>query len=257
MPALSERGGFRHPADARAAAQVFVRDLGALEVTSDDLHHLKRVLRLRRGETVIACDGRGNWRTCLYTDSKDTSGLIEADGVLEHVPAPEVPVVVGFVPVKGERPEWTVQKLTEVGVDRIVILHSTRAVVRWGEGREEHAVERLRRVTNQAAAQSRRAWLAELIGVVTLAELRAIVAPASLALAQPGAGPPTSAVTAVAVGPEGGWEPSELDGGDRCMGLGPGILRAETAAVTAGFVLCALRDGLVRPVGTARSGLDP
>ena len=140
-------------------------------MTSDDLHHLKRVLRLRRGETVIACDGRGNWRTCLYTDSKDTSGLIEADGVLEHVPAPEVPVVVGFVPVKGERPEWVVQKLTEVGVDRIVILHSTRAVVRWGEGREEHAVERLRRVTNQAAAQSRRAWLAELIGVVTLAEL--------------------------------------------------------------------------------------
>jgi 16S rRNA (uracil1498-N3)-methyltransferase len=238
-------------------AQVFVADLGAPEVTPDDLHHLKRVLRLRRGETVIACDGTGGWRTCLYTDSTDPSRLIEAEGEICHAGAPADPVVVGFTPVKGERPEWIVQKLTEVGVDRIAIVRSTRAVVHWGEEREERAVERLRRVMRQAAAQSRRAWLAELIGVVSLAELRSLVAPDALALAEPGADPPTSTLTAVAVGPEGGWEPGELDRADMRVGLGSGILRAETAAVTAGFLLCALRDGLVVPVDASRSGSAP
>jgi 16S rRNA (uracil1498-N3)-methyltransferase len=154
---------------------------------------------------------------------------------------------VGFAPVKGERPEWVVQKLTELGVDRIVVVRSARAVVRWDEGRETRAVDRLRRVACQAAAQSRRAWLPEVVGVVSLVEMRALVAPVALALAEPGADPPTSATTAVAVGPEGGWEESELDRGDPLVGLGPGILRAETAAVAAGVLLCAMRDGAMGP----------
>ncbi|MGD0255636.1 MAG: RsmE family RNA methyltransferase [Acidimicrobiales bacterium] len=231
----------------RAAAQVFVRDLATLEVAADEAHHLAQVLRLRRGETLVACDGSGRWCTCRYTASADPSRLLEADGAPCFEPAPETTVVVGFAPVKGERPEWVVQKLTELGVDRIVVVRSARAVVRWDEGRETRAVDRLRRVACQAAAQSRRAWLPEVVGVVSLVEMRALVAPVALALAEPGADPPTSATTAVAVGPEGGWEESELDRGDPLVGLGPGILRAETAAVAAGVLLCAMRDGAMRP----------
>jgi 16S rRNA (uracil1498-N3)-methyltransferase len=151
------------------------------------------------------------------------------------------------------------QKLTELGVDRITLVRSARAVVRWEAGRSERVVERMRRVARHAAAQSRRAWLPELVGVVALSEMRALVAPVVLALAEPGADPPTSSTTAVAVGPEGGWDASELASGDRLVGLTAGILRAETAAITAGVLLCSLRDGAVeaaRAHGGSSEGLE-
>ncbi|HLN42169.1 MAG TPA: RsmE family RNA methyltransferase [Acidimicrobiales bacterium] len=238
------------PATAGAVAQVFVADLDAISVERDDEHHLAHVLRLRPGEAVVACDGAGRWRVCRFTGSEarrtPRAPILEPDGpvVTSRRSAPEV--TVAFVPVKGGRPEWVVQKLTEAGVDRVVVLDSLRAVVRWEGERRARAVERLRRVTREAAAQSRRAWLPEVVGTADLDDLRSRLAPVPLALAQLGGDAPALASPAVAVGPEGGWEASEL-AGRPLVGLGPHVLRAETAAVAAGLLLCALREGLVGP----------
>jgi 16S rRNA (uracil1498-N3)-methyltransferase len=239
------------PAALGAVAQVFVADLDALDVAPDDEHHLVHVLRLRPGETVVVSDGLGRWRACRFTGDAGRRGsgaaMLEPDGpvVTSARDAPEV--TVAFVPVKGDRPEWVVQKLTEAGVDRIVVLGSRRAVVRWEGERRDRAVERLRRVAREAAAQSRRPWLPEVAGVSELDALSERLAPVPLALAQWGGRAPSLDVPAVAVGPEGGWEPSETDG-RLLVGLGPRVLRAETAAVAAGLLLCALRDGVVGPV---------
>jgi 16S rRNA (uracil1498-N3)-methyltransferase len=234
------------PAAHRAAAQVFVEDLEALELADDDVHHLTRVLRLRAGEPVIAADGRGGWRPTAFSAE---GTVLEATGSVVTETRPSPPVVVGFVPVKGERPEWVVQKLTEVGVDRIVVLRSVRSVVRWQGERAALALDRLRRVAHDAAAQSRRAFIPEVEGIFDPDGLAAVVAPMALALAEPGAPPPTRATTAVAVGPEGGWDPEELAAVPGHVGLGPGILRAETAAMGAGILLCAFRDGVAGPPG--------
>jgi 16S rRNA (uracil1498-N3)-methyltransferase len=250
--------GPRDPATAGAVAQVFVEDLARPDLADDDAHHLARVLRLRPGEPVVAADGHGAWRLCRYRGPGSRPGAAMADSpVLEHdgpvvsLARPVPPVTIGFVAVKGDRPEWVVQKLTEAGVDRIVVLRSTRAVVRWDGERGSRALDRLRRVAREAAAQSRRAWLPEVLGVLELADMARLAGPAPLALAHPGGDPPSVATPAMAVGPEGGWDPAELASGDfPLVGLGPRILRAETAAVAAGLLLCALRDGLVR-------GADP
>ena len=118
-----------------AAAMVFVADVDALETTTDQSHHLARVLRLRRGEVVAAADGAGNWRLCRYCGpaaaGAGPSPLLEAAGPVASCAPPSPEVTVAFVPVKGDRPEWTVQKLTEAGVDRIAVLRSARGVVRW------------------------------------------------------------------------------------------------------------------------------
>lgn len=249
-PARSLRG----PARVDAAAQVFVDDLEALVVEDEDAHHLVRALRLRPGEVVVAADGRGGWRPCLIAagadrrGTTDGAGLLEPDGPVEHEQSPTPAVTVAFVPVKGERPEWVVQKLTELGVDTVVVLRSARSVVHWDGDRGERSLERLRRVAREAAAQSRRARLPELRGVVGLSELGAALAPAPLALADPGGGRLHPGVLALAVGPEGGWDQAEreLPGTER-ISLGPSILRAETAAVAAGTLLCALRDGRLGP----------
>jgi len=245
-----------HPASVGAAALVYVADLDQPVAEPDDAHHLTRVLRLRRGEPVVAADGRGRWRLCHFAGpDPTTSGLLEPAGPVTVVRRLSPPVTVGFVPVKGERPEWVVQKLTETGVDRIVVLRSARAVVRWEGDRAVRAVERLRRVVREAGAQSRNPWLPEVTGVLDLADLAAAVAPARLALAHPGGDPPSVAIPAMAVGPEGGWDDSELaPGGYPVVGLGPGILRAETAALAAGLLLCALRNGLVEQASGPLSG---
>ncbi|MGH9028588.1 MAG: RsmE family RNA methyltransferase [Acidimicrobiales bacterium] len=248
----------RGPAAVASAAQVFVSDLESLAMSRDDANHLSRVLRLRSGEPVVACDGAGSWCLCRYrVDSKSQAPLLEAAGTVSHEPAPTRPVVVGFVPVKGERPELVVQKLTELGVDTIALLRSARQVVRWEAPRAERAVSKLRRVAREAAAQSRRARLPDLVGPMSLAELAEHVAPAELTLAHPGGDPPSATTSVVAVGPEGGWDDTELATGRPAVGLAPGVLRAETAAIAAGFLLCALRDRVVGEADSAPpSGLE-
>jgi 16S rRNA (uracil1498-N3)-methyltransferase len=255
--------GARHPASVGSAALVYVADLERPRPDADDVHHLTRVLRLRTGEPVVAGDGQGNWRLCRYRGRRRGQSadpdleVLEVDGPVTFVPRPEPPVTVGFVPVKGDRPEWVVQKLTEAGVDRIAVLRSARAVVRWEGDRGDRSIERLRRVAREAAAQSRCPWLPEVAGVLDLAGLAALVAPAPLALAHPGGDPPSVTMPAMAVGPEGGWDDSELaPGGFAVVGLGPGILRSETAAVASGLLLCALRNGLVEEAPRPRSEAD-
>jgi hypothetical protein len=68
-----------------------------------------------------------------------------------------------------------------------------------------------------------------------------------VALAEPGGEPPSLEAATVLVGPEGGWTEDELDQVPMRVGLSPQILRVETAAITVGAVLVALRSGLVEP----------
>jgi 16S rRNA (uracil1498-N3)-methyltransferase len=235
---------------AAAAAQIFVADPASPEPSDADRHHLWRVLRLRDGELVVAADGRGRWSLCRSRPGPGPhgdGGRLEPEGPVATEPAAAPALTVAFTPVKGDRPEWVVQKLTELGVDRIVPLATARSVVLWRGERGERAVERLRRVAREAAAQSRRVWLPEVSPVHTLDGLVAAqdAAGAPLALAQLDGGPPTGRTTAVAVGPEGGWGAEELALGCPTVGLGDNVLRAETAAVAAGAILAALRAGVV------------
>jgi 16S rRNA (uracil1498-N3)-methyltransferase len=229
-----------------AAALVFVADPTAPVLDAADAHHLVEVLRLRPGEPVVACDGCGTWTLCVFvgSDKDDTAELlaVDAEPVTEARSSPAI--TVAFAPVKGDRPEWVVQKLTELGVDRIVPLRTARSVVRWEGARATRAVGRLTRVAREAAAQSRRTWLPAVEAVTPLDGLAALVGVGPV-LAVPGGAPPSLDHPVVAVGPEGGWDDAEsvlFDGG---VGLGPTVLRSETAALDVAALLCGLRSNLV------------
>ncbi len=240
---------------AAASAQVFVDDMARAVPSADDLHHVGRVLRLRAGEEVIVSDGAGHWARTLWQGG-DTAALAPlhgapgpgGDGSVQHEAAPAPALTVAFAPTKGERPEWVVQKLTELGIDRIVPLLSERSVVRWGAARQQGAVERLRRVAREAAAQCRRVWLPEISDVVTFGDLESLGAPGEVVLAQLSGDRPRVTHRVVAVGPEGGWSAAELASGLATVGFGLSVLRAETAAVTAGALMVSLRTGTVAPV---------
>jgi 16S rRNA (uracil1498-N3)-methyltransferase len=202
----------------------------------------------------VAGDGQGRWVVCRVTaaggrrPSSGGAGLLEPDGDVLVDPPVGPPVTIAFAPVKGDRPEWVVQKLTEQGVDRIVPLVTARSVVRWDGDRADRALTRLRRVAREASAQCRRAHLPEITAVTTLDRLVAD-SPGPVSPAQPGGDPPSLRCTTLAVGPEGGWDAAELAVGAPPTGLGPTVLRAETAAVVAAALLCGLRAGTVAPAG--------
>ena len=214
---------------------VFVEDLDAPRLDDDDRHHLARALRLRPGDPLTASDGAGRWRRARFGDE------LVPEGDIEEVPDPGPEVVVAFTPVKGPRPEWAVQKLTELGVDGIWLLVADRSVVRWAGARGDGHRERLARVAREAAMQSRRCTLPSLRVGLPVAEASAT--PGAV-LAHPG-GPPSAVGQVVLVGPEGGWSDAELAAAPGVVGLGPTVLRAETAAVAAGVLLTSLRAGVV------------
>jgi 16S rRNA (uracil1498-N3)-methyltransferase len=219
-----------------AAAQVVVENLQVPRLDPADRHHLERVLRLRRGESVVACDGRGGWRMTRFVGGD----LLDLDGEVVEVPPPQPLLSVAFAPVKGDRPEWVVQKLTELGIDRIVPVQTARSVVRWDGDRAILQHDRLVRVAREAAAQSRRVHLPEVAMPATLASLLASGAP--LRLAEPGGQQPMADGVMVVVGPEGGFTDEERAAVPERVGLPGGVLRAETAAVALGVLLSAARD---------------
>jgi 16S rRNA (uracil1498-N3)-methyltransferase len=218
----------------------FVADLDRPDLDDHDRHHFERVVRLRAGDALTVSDGRGGWRTCRFGEE-----LEPVDEVM-LVARPEPAVTVAFALVKGERPEWVTQKLTELGVDTIVPFTAARSVVRWDDRKAAANRDRLERVAREAAMQSRRCWLPEVAPVSTFAGVAAL--PGAVR-GDRGGVPLTLRAPTVLVGPEGGWTDDERTALP-AVGLGVQVLRADTAAVVAGALLTALRAGLVAPAPT-------
>jgi 16S rRNA (uracil1498-N3)-methyltransferase len=238
------------PDPVSATAHVVV-DRGALDagvLPDAEAHHLGRVRRLRAGEVVTLTDGAGAWRAFAWRDG----GGLEPLGALVCEPPPDRITGVAFALTKGDKPEWVVQKLTELGVAGIVPFVARRSVVRHDEVKARRHHERLVAVARAAAGQSRRVWLPEVVPTLGFAEVSGFVdawiAAAdgeSWAVAAAGARPPAW----VLVGPEGGWDPAELAVGLPRVRLAAHVLRAETAAVAAGVLMA---QGAAGSAGPAR-----
>lgn len=268
-----------------AAALAFVEDLDNPELAPADARHLSAVLRLRAGEVVVASDGAGRARRCLFVPGRprgratgalpaeSASARLEPAGPPTTLSPPLPRVAVGFALVRADRTDAVVRQLTELGVDRIVPLLAARSVAR-AEGEDgPRRAARLGRVAREAAMQARRWVLPEITAPLPLAEAvaelasatgtlgdggggaagPALVGEGAVALAEPGGDPLPPGTTAVLVGPEGGFTEEELALVPSRVGLGPFVLRTETAAVAAGALLVAARA----TAGRTRHGLAP
>ncbi len=207
----------------RAAAHLLVDDVTAPVIDDDQAHHVFRVLRVRDGDVVTITDGAGRWRECRATGT-GIEPVAEAASLARR---PE-PITIGFAIPKHDRPEWIVQKLTEIGVDCVVVLHAERSVVRWSPERATKHLAKLRRVAGEALQQSRGVWLPEVAGPVPAADFLP-----GAAAAEPGGRPVTSGDRVIAIGPEGGWSPAELECAGAMVAVGSTVLRVETAAIVA------------------------
>jgi 16S rRNA (uracil1498-N3)-methyltransferase len=213
------------------------------EVILDDVehHYLARVRRAAVGAEVVAFDGKGRSADGVIVEITDAQTRVRL-GEVAADPAP-VPHITALVPlIKGDRMDLCVEKLVEVGVDAIVLYEAERAIVQLAGARRSSRRERLTAIAAAAARQSGRTVVAAIVGPISLAEALAAASVCERRwVAVPGAAPPTVGSVpprlAVLTGPEGGLTEAEVavataTGFDR-VGLGPFVLRAETAPVVA------------------------
>jgi 16S rRNA (uracil1498-N3)-methyltransferase len=213
----------------------------SLTLSPSEGHHLSRVLRLGPGDAVELFDGMGTW--CLATVTQVDRGTVTVHTSSLQVSPPLAPhlTIAAAVP-KGERVDWMVEKLTELGVQRWIPLTSVRSTV----DPRGSKLERLRQTALAACKQSRCPYLMEIGSVQSAASLWTDRSSEQRWLAHPG-GPMLFESTAesaslpdrlvIAIGPEGGWTDEEVASataaGWSATSLGSTILRIETAAMAA------------------------
>lgn len=212
---------------------------GPLVVDGDDYGYLFRARRLAVGDPVRVFDGAGREALATVAEVGPTRAVLAIDEIVATPPRrPHLTVLQAVI--KGERMDWCLEKLVEVGVDAIVPCETARTVVRVEPAKRAARRERHQAVAAAAARQCGRADLPTVAAITPLAAALAAVSAPGRLLADP-AGPPLSAAqagapaVAILVGPEGGLSDDEraaaLAAGFAPVSLGPTILRAETAGL--------------------------
>lgn len=235
----------------RSGPRLFVTDDlaagGAVTLSSGQAHYLKNVMRLEPGGPVVLFNGRdGEWSG--QVDDLRRGGGTVAVGKQRRPQAAEPDVWLLFAPIKRAPLDFMIQKAVELGVSRLCpVLTRHTDVARIN-------LDRARSTVMEAAEQCERLTLPEVAGPMPLFDILAAwpsgrrlilcaevgpVTPMAEVLEDfiPDAGDKAPEI-AILVGPEGGFEPSELDGIRKlpfvtAAGLGPRVLRAETAALAA------------------------
>lgn len=216
-----------------------------LMIGGDDAHHFVTARRLRVGETVTVSPGDGTYRSYDVASLERHALELRSNSQVLHTPAPE-PITLAFVPPKGDRWELIVRAGTELGVTEFVPLRSERGVAQW----HDRSKTRAAKIITEAMNQSRRCWRPQLGSYSELCDWLADRSPGSTAradtprYAQPAAPDALRSVTAVVIGPEGGFSDRERSVLESCPPLvvGNGVLRSETACIVAVSALFALRQ---------------
>jgi 16S rRNA (uracil1498-N3)-methyltransferase len=257
-----------------APPENFSDDGARVALSREETQHLAGALRLAAGEEVYVFDGEGREFLCAVKDDPPRgaarNATLEVRGPVEPLCAEsplELTLCVALL--KGEKFDLVVQKATELGVACVVPVETARADVRLSRGREDAGarkrVERWRRIAVEAAKQSGRARVPRVVAPLSLTDLLTKDSPDGtdaksrrLIFAERGgrslvetlgASDEKPARVAALVGPEGGWEETEINQatklGWEAVTLGGRVMRAETAGIVVAALLQHLCGDLV------------
>ncbi len=211
-------------------------------LTGPELHHL-RVRRLRIGSTVVLADGQGQQRQGTIVALDRREAIIDLSPAVLSMPESPLRLVLAQAALKADKMDLIVEKATELGVDEIVVYASERSLGHPSPERQS----RWQRIARSAAKQSQRTVVPAI--TTTLAfdllldrseEMRILFCARGSTASLKDLEHPRETVLVV-IGPEGGFTETETTRaatrGFHLLGLGPRILRAETASVAA-ITLC-------------------
>lgn len=217
-----------------------------------DVHHLLHVMRNKKGDEIEA-----------VIDAKLYNCIIEETSPLSIKINYEIPgnnelpvdVTLFFALAKGDKIDLVIQKATEIGATKIVLVKTERCVVKLEEKNIEHKLERFRKIAKEASEQCHRLVVPEVVGIVDIKNMPAsLLADVNLLAYEKVAGETKDILSlvnkksiSVMIGPEGGFSEEEVKllkdkYGFQLISLGKRILRTETAAIYALSVISCLLE---------------
>ena len=218
------------------------KDTKTFTLDGDEGRHAATVKRMREGEVINLCDGKGMRAfTTVAKVHKHTLDLVIDRIVFEDAPEPRFVVVQALA--KGERAELAVEMLTEVGADAIVPWKAEHSIGKWDS--IEKGLEKWRRTSRESAKQSRRSWIPEISPLHTTEQVCELISQAQSVFVLHESADQALAACAireqgtiiVVVGPEGGISPEELAAfaaaGARIVHMGASVMRTSTAGAIA------------------------
>lgn len=213
----------------------------SLTLPESDSQHCVRVLRMKAGDHIEVMDGKGRLYRCVLVDAHSKHAAVEI------IDSQELPlfwsqdVTLAIAPTKHmDRMEWMVEKLTELGVNRIIPL-----LCRHSE-RKEIKTERLEKIAVSAMKQSLKATLPEILPMIPISEVLAGYCDEQRFVCYCDDNTPRrflgtvykpDSSVAIMIGPEGDFSPDEISSamtlGWQPVTLGDTRMRTETAAIAA------------------------
>ena len=221
---------------------------GLVHITGEDVNHIRNVLRMHRGDTVLISCG-DEWEYTCEVDSLSeeevTCRIVDA-----QLPGKELPSRIFLFQClpKGDKMETVVQKAVELGAYSVIPVSSRRCIMKLDAKRAAQKTIRWNKIAESAAKQSKRLIIPEVHEIMTFGEaleyagdLDVLLMPYEM---ESGMGETRRILSAiqqgqsvgVLIGPEGGFEEQEAEDarnhGFSTITLGKRILRTETAGMT-------------------------
>lgn len=232
-------------------------DEATASLTGEQAAHLIRVLRAQAGMEFDIVAGDRVWHAVVAAITADA---VRFNLLAQIESEPALPVTLLLAIFKFDRMEWTIEKATELGVNRIIPVLTRRTEKHLAQA-APNRTERWRKIAHESAKQSRRSDVpviedpiplktlatreGDAVRLVLAEQERAATLRSALAEALKNANDELPEIR-LAIGPEGGWAAEEEalfdDEGWKAVSLGPRILRAETAAITALAVTAAMLE---------------
>ncbi|MCR5308638.1 MAG: 16S rRNA (uracil(1498)-N(3))-methyltransferase [Bacilli bacterium] len=219
-------------------------------LSNDDNHHLLNVLRAKIGEKVEAVY---NGELFLAEISKLSPLEINVLEKLDDNSELKANVTLYYCLSKGDKNDFVIQKATELGASKIVLVSSKRCVVKYENKDVDKKILRFTKIAKEAAEQCHRLIVPEIVGPINIENLNKVINEETLFVAYEEESQKSPSFTisgkensvGVFIGPEGGIDEKEVkllnEFGFKNISLGNRILRTETAAV---FALSIIANGL-------------
>jgi 16S rRNA (uracil1498-N3)-methyltransferase len=216
------------------------------DMTVEQSRHISTVLRMKDGKIIRLVDCQSSVFYGSIQINKNIVRVKVTQPIFEKRES-DVKITLAMALIKGERWDWVLEKATECGVSKIVPFTSSRCVVKEKPEASTRKLERYRKILMEAAEQSYRHNIPEIIETIPLKQLIEHKSSENFLAYEKeddcflaSMKRDFSSVTIV-IGPEGGFTSEEADyltiHGFKSVSLGRRILRAETAAIAACIIL--------------------
>ncbi|ULG71135.1 16S rRNA (uracil(1498)-N(3))-methyltransferase [Macrococcus brunensis] len=212
--------------------------------TKEDVHHIKNVMRQQPGDALIINFTNGTYQVTI--DEMSDKVLVRVTEALELNTELPVHITIASGLLKNDKYEWMLQKATELGASQFMPFQGEFSVVKWDNKKADKKLERFRKIIKEAAEQSYRQQLPVIKFTNHLRELNGQFDHVIIAYEESAKNQEQRAFqqaiknfnkgdrVLLVFGPEGGLSPKEIEMVDGITaGLGPRILRAETAPLYA------------------------